>query len=56
VLIFFTATKVVRPDGTHVALSFGAAGGFRVLCCFLGRGHPVGDTGFIGMSLAVGAT
>ena len=35
VLIFFTATKVVRPDGS-VALSFGAAGGFRVLCFLLG--------------------
>ncbi|HTT87400.1 MAG TPA: sodium-translocating pyrophosphatase [Acidimicrobiales bacterium] len=51
VLIFFTATKVVRPDG-HVALSFASAGGFRVLC-FLGGALCSGTTGFIGMSLAV---
>jgi K(+)-stimulated pyrophosphate-energized sodium pump len=51
VLIFFTATKVVRPDGT-VALSFASAGGFRVLC-FLFGATLSGLTGFIGMSLAV---
>ena len=51
VLIFFTATKVVRPGG-HVALSFGAAGGFRVLCFLFGASLS-GLTGFIGMSLAV---
>jgi K(+)-stimulated pyrophosphate-energized sodium pump len=51
VLIFFTATKVVKPGG-QVALSFGAAGGFRVLC-FLGGALCSGLTGFIGMSLAV---
>ncbi|HTZ08519.1 MAG TPA: sodium-translocating pyrophosphatase [Acidimicrobiales bacterium] len=51
VLIFFTATKVVRPDGT-TALSFGAAGGFRVLCFLFGASLS-GLTGFIGMSLAV---
>jgi K(+)-stimulated pyrophosphate-energized sodium pump len=51
VLIFFTATKVSRPDGT-TALSFGAAGGFRVLC-FLFGALLSGSTGFIGMSLAV---
>ena len=51
VLIFFTATKVVRPDGS-VALSFGAAGGFRVLCFLFGAALS-GLTGFIGMSLAV---
>ncbi len=51
VLIFFTATKVSRPDGS-VALSFGAAGGFRVLC-FLAGATLSGLTGFIGMSLAV---
>jgi len=51
VLIFFTATKVVRPDGT-TALSFGAAGGFRVLCFLFGAALS-GLTGFIGMSLAV---
>jgi len=51
VLIFFTATKVVRPDGS-VALSFGSAGGFRVLCFVFGASLS-GLTGFIGMSLAV---
>jgi K(+)-stimulated pyrophosphate-energized sodium pump len=51
VLIFFTATKVVRPDRS-VALSFGAAGGFRVLCFLFGAACS-GLTGFIGMSLAV---
>src|SRR3984957_14890106 len=51
VLIFFTATKVVRPNGT-IALSMGTAGGFRVLC-FLGGAALSGLTGFIGMSLAV---
>ncbi len=51
VLIFFTATKVVRPDGT-VALSFGAAGGYRVLCFLIGAACS-GATGILGMSLAV---
>ena len=51
VLIFFTATKVSRPNGS-IALSFGAAGGFRVLC-FLAGATLSGLTGFIGMSLAV---
>ncbi len=51
VLIFFTATKVARPNGT-IALSFGAAGGFRVVC-FLAGATLSGLTGFIGMSLAV---
>jgi K(+)-stimulated pyrophosphate-energized sodium pump len=51
VLIFFTATKVVRPDGT-VALTFGAAGGFRVLCFLFGAACS-GLTGVLGMSLAV---
>ncbi|HUY63789.1 MAG TPA: sodium-translocating pyrophosphatase [Acidimicrobiales bacterium] len=51
VLIFFTATKVVRPGGS-VALSFASAGGFRVLC-FLFGALCSGLTGFIGMSLAV---
>jgi K(+)-stimulated pyrophosphate-energized sodium pump len=51
VLIFFTATKVARPNGT-IALSFGSAGAFRVLC-FLAGATLSGLTGFIGMSLAV---
>jgi K(+)-stimulated pyrophosphate-energized sodium pump len=51
VLIFFTATKVERPGGS-VALSFGAAGGYRVLCFLFGAACS-GLTGFIGMSLAV---
>jgi K(+)-stimulated pyrophosphate-energized sodium pump len=51
VLIFFTATKVSRPNGS-IALSFGQAGIFRVLC-FLAGAALSGLTGFIGMSLAV---
>jgi K(+)-stimulated pyrophosphate-energized sodium pump len=51
ILIFFTATKVTRPDHS-VALSFGSAGIFRVIC-FLGGALLSGTTGFIGMSLAV---
>jgi K(+)-stimulated pyrophosphate-energized sodium pump len=51
ILIFFTATKVVRPDGT-VALSFGEAGLYRVICFLFGAACS-GLTGFIGMSLAV---
>ncbi len=51
VLIFFTATKVVRPDGT-VALSFATAGIYRVIC-FLAGALCSGLTGFIGMSVAV---
>ncbi|HMK99060.1 MAG TPA: sodium/proton-translocating pyrophosphatase, partial [Acidimicrobiales bacterium] len=51
VLIFFTATKVSKPTGA-LALSFAAAGGFRVLCFLFGAACS-GLTGFIGMSLAV---
>src|SRR3984957_10464365 len=51
VLIFFTATKVVRPNSS-IALSMGTAGGCRVLCFLLGASLS-GLTGFIGMSLAV---
>ncbi len=51
VLIFFTATKVTRPDHS-VALSFVSAGVYRVLC-FLAGALCSGLTGFIGMSLAV---
>ncbi len=51
VLIFFTATKVTRPDGS-VALSFGEAGIYRVVCFLFGAAFS-GLTGFIGMSMAV---
>jgi len=51
VLIFFTATKVVRPDGS-IALSFGQAGLYRVICFLFGAAFS-GLTGFIGMSVAV---
>src|SRR5579863_4829755 len=51
VLIFFTATKVTRPDGS-VALSFGEAGIYRVLCFLFGAAFS-GLTGFIGLSMAV---
>ncbi|MHB1584369.1 MAG: sodium-translocating pyrophosphatase [Acidimicrobiales bacterium] len=51
VLIFFTATKVVRPDGS-IALSFGEAGIYRVICFLFGAAFS-GLTGFIGMSIAV---
>ncbi|MGH9091855.1 MAG: sodium-translocating pyrophosphatase [Acidimicrobiales bacterium] len=51
VLIFFTATKVTRPDGS-VALSFGEAGLYRVICFLFGAAFS-GLTGFIGMSVAV---
>src|ERR1700685_549366 len=51
VLIFFTATKVTRPDGS-VALSFSQAGMYRVICFLFGAAFS-GLTGFIGMSIAV---
>jgi K(+)-stimulated pyrophosphate-energized sodium pump len=51
ILIFFTATKVTRPDGS-VALSFGEAGIYRVICFLFGASFS-GLTGFIGMSMAV---
>jgi K(+)-stimulated pyrophosphate-energized sodium pump len=51
VLIFFTAKKVTGPHGT-VALSFGAAGAYRVVCFLFGAAFS-GLTGFIGMSIAV---
>jgi len=51
VLIFFTATKVTRPDGT-IALSFAQAGIYRVICFLFGAAFS-GLTGFIGMSIAV---
>src|ERR1700678_2386359 len=51
ILIFFTATKVVRPDGS-VALSFAQDGLYRVICFLFGAAFS-GLTGFIGMSIAV---
>jgi K(+)-stimulated pyrophosphate-energized sodium pump len=51
VLIFFTATKVTRPNGS-VALSFGEVGIYRVICFLFGASFS-GLTGFIGMSVAV---
>jgi K(+)-stimulated pyrophosphate-energized sodium pump len=51
VLVFFTATKVVRPDGS-VALSF-VQSGFARAIAFLCGALFSGMTGFIGMSLSV---
>jgi len=51
VLIFFTATKVTRADGS-VALSFTADGIYRVIAFLVGAAFS-GLTGFIGMSIAV---
>jgi K(+)-stimulated pyrophosphate-energized sodium pump len=51
ILIFFTATKVVRPDGS-IALSFSQDGLYRVICFLFGAAFS-GLTGFIGMSIAV---
>ena len=51
ILIFFTATKVVRPDGS-VALTFQQDGIYRVICFLFGATFS-GLTGFIGMSIAV---
>jgi K(+)-stimulated pyrophosphate-energized sodium pump len=51
VLVFFTATKVVAPDG-HVALTFVQSGFARAIAFLLGATFS-GTTGVIGMSLAV---
>ncbi|HEY2213942.1 MAG TPA: sodium/proton-translocating pyrophosphatase, partial [Acidimicrobiales bacterium] len=51
ILIFFTATQVIRPDGTQ-ALSFAQDGIYRVICFLFGATFS-GLTGFIGMSIAV---
>ena len=51
ILIFFTATKVVKPDG-GVALTFQQDGVYRVICFLFGAAFS-GLTGFIGMSIAV---
>ena len=50
-IVFFTSTKVVKPDGS-IALSFASSGIFRTLA-FLAGCLMSGLTGFIGMSLAV---
>jgi K(+)-stimulated pyrophosphate-energized sodium pump len=51
VLVFFTATKVVRPNGT-IALSFTQAGLARAVAFLIGATFS-GLTGVIGMSLSV---
>jgi len=51
VLIYFTATEVVRPDNS-VALTFTQDGIYRVIA-FLAGAIFSGLTGFIGMSIAV---
>jgi K(+)-stimulated pyrophosphate-energized sodium pump len=51
ILIFFTATKVVKPNG-GLALSFQQDGLYRVICFLFGAAFS-GLTGFIGMSIAV---
>ncbi|MHB1487205.1 MAG: sodium-translocating pyrophosphatase [Acidimicrobiales bacterium] len=51
ILVFFTATKVVKPDGV-VALSFGQSGLFRALAFIAGASFS-GLIGFIGMSISV---
>jgi len=51
VLIFFTATKVTRPDAS-IAMTFTQNGIWRVVCFLLGAAFS-GLTGFIGMSIAV---
>jgi K(+)-stimulated pyrophosphate-energized sodium pump len=50
VIVFLTATEVVKPDGTP-ALSFAESGTFRTLA-FLAGCFLSGLTGFIGMTLA----
>ena len=51
VLVFFTATKVVRPDGA-VALSFVQSGFARAVAFLCGAAFS-GLTGMIGMSMSV---
>jgi K(+)-stimulated pyrophosphate-energized sodium pump len=50
VIVFFTATKVVKPDSS-IALSFAQSGIFRTLA-FLAGCTMSGLTGYIGMTLA----
>src|SRR5213083_3736108 len=52
ILVFITSTKVLKPDGHHVALSFVQSGVFRT-AAFLAGCLMSGVTGFTGMSLAV---
>ncbi len=51
VVVFVTSTKIVRPEGGGVALSFAASGLFRTLA-FIAGGLLSGLTGYIGMNLA----
>src|SRR6202035_3744465 len=51
VLIFFTATKVTRPDAS-IAMTFSQNGIWRVVCFLLGAAFS-GLTGFIGTPIAV---
>ena len=51
VVVFFTATSVLKPDGTE-ALSFAESGIYRTLA-FIAGCLMSGLTGFIGMGLAV---
>ena len=51
ILIFFTATQVVKPGG-GVAMTFAQNGLYRVICFLFGAAFS-GLTGFIGMSIAV---
>jgi K(+)-stimulated pyrophosphate-energized sodium pump len=51
VIVFFTATSVLKPDGTE-ALSFAESGVYRTLA-FIAGCLMSGLTGFIGMGLAV---
>ncbi len=51
VLVFFTAQKVVQPNG-HIALSFVSAGFARAVAFLVGATFS-SLTGFIGMSIAV---
>src|SRR5438128_7295878 len=50
VVVFFTSTKVLKPNGTE-ALSFASSGIFRTLA-FVAGGFLSGLTGYIGMTLA----
>src|SRR3954470_23508076 len=51
VLVFFTSTHILKPDGTE-ALSFVQSGAARTVA-FIAGAFMSGLTGFIGMSLAV---